>query len=49
MSEALRISWDEVLQKSVVEFLNVLAYIKDRNAWRQSSINNSNGKQWKNY
>lgn len=38
VSETLRISWDEVLQKSVVEFLNILAYRKDRTAWEKDSI-----------
>ena len=38
VSETLRISWDEVLQKSVVEFLNILAYRKDKGAWERDSI-----------
>lgn len=42
MSETLRISWDEVLQKSVVEFLNILAYRKDKNAWEKDSIKKIN-------
>ena len=38
MSETLRISWDEVWRKSIVEFLNILAYRKDRNNWEKESI-----------
>ena len=38
VSETLRISWDEVLQKSVVEFLNILSYRKDKNNWEKESI-----------
>lgn len=38
VSETLRISWDEVLQKSIVEFLNVLSYRKDKSNWERDSI-----------
>lgn len=38
VSETLRISWDEVLQKSIVEFLNILSYRKDKNNWEKESI-----------
>ena len=49
VSDTLRISWDEVLQKSVVEFLNILSYRKDRNNWEKESIrraNNINGRDY---
>lgn len=42
VSETLRISWDELLQKSVVEFLNILAYRKDKSAWQGDSIKKIN-------
>lgn len=42
VSETLRISWDEVLQKSVVEFLNILSYRKDKAAWEKDSIKKAN-------
>jgi hypothetical protein len=42
VSETLRITWDELLQKSVVEFLNVLAYRKDKGIWRENSIKKDN-------
>lgn len=38
MSETLRVSWDEVWQKSVVEFLNILSYRKDKSNWEKESI-----------
>ena len=44
VSDTLRISWDEVLQKSIVEYLNILAYRKDRNNWEKNSIKNSTRK-----
>lgn len=31
VAQTMRISWDEVFNKTVVEFFNVLAYTKDRN------------------
>ena len=49
VSETLRISWDEVLAKSVVEFLNILAYRKDKHNWEKESIrraNNINGRTY---
>lgn len=49
VSETLRISWDEVLQKSVVEFLNILSYRKDKHNWEKESIrraNNINGRTY---
>ena len=49
VSETLRISWDEVLQKSVVEFLNILSYRKDKNNWQKESFkkaNNINGRTY---
>lgn len=42
VSETLRISWDDVLQKSIVEFLNVLSYRKDKTAWEKDSIKKIN-------
>jgi hypothetical protein len=30
VSQTLRISWDEVFNKNVVEFFNVLSYAKDK-------------------
>ena len=44
VSETLRISWDEVLQKSVVEFLNILSYRKDKNNWERESIRRATNK-----
>lgn len=44
MSETQRISWDEVLDKNVIEFLNVLAYAKDRAIWRKNSMDEANRK-----
>jgi len=49
VSETLRISWDEVLAKSAVEFLNILAYRKDKHNWEKESIrraNNINGRTY---
>ena len=31
VAQTMRISWDDVFNKTVVEFFNVLAYTKDRN------------------
>jgi len=38
VAETLRLSWDDVLRKSIVEFLNILAYRKDKGAWERDSI-----------
>lgn len=35
-SGAQRISWEEMLKKSVVEFLNTIAYVADKNAYEDS-------------
>ena len=45
VSETLRISWHEVYRLPVIEFLNILAYVKERNRkekealkrWQQSN------------
>lgn len=29
-------SWDEVLQKSVIEFLNLMSYQRDKDAWEKA-------------
>lgn len=49
VSETLRISWDEVLQKSVVEFLNILSYRKDKNNWERESIRRATNKNGRTY
>lgn len=38
VAETLRISWDDVLGKSIVEFLNVLSYRRDKGVWEKDSI-----------
>jgi len=42
VSETLRCSWDEVFRKPAVEFLNTLAYRKDKTAWEKEAL-----EQWK--
>ena len=32
-ADTLHITWDDALEKSVVEFFNVLAYLKDKNTF----------------
>ena len=49
VSETLRISGDEVLQKSVVEFLNILSYRKDKNNWERESIRRATNKNGRTY
>lgn len=49
VSETLRISWDEVLQKSVVEFLNILSYRKDKNNWERDSIKKATNRNGRTY
>ena len=49
VSETLRISWDEVLAKSVVEFLNILAYRKDKHNWEKESIRRAANKNGRTY
>lgn len=36
VSETQRISWDDAFRKNVVEFLNTIAYIKDKADWEKS-------------
>ena len=47
VSETLRISWDDVFNKPLLEFLNVLCYIKDRRTldeWQQKEWMKKNGR-----
>lgn len=37
-AEVLRCSWDEVWEKPAVEFLNTLAYSKDKTAWEAEAL-----------
>ena len=41
VSETLRVSWDTVLEKPAIEFLNVLSYRRDKAAFEADKI-----KQW---
>ena len=36
VSETCRCSWDDVLRKPAIEFLNVLSYRRDKAAWEES-------------
>jgi hypothetical protein len=36
VADTCRCSWDDALRKSVMEFLNILAYRRDRDAWRKA-------------
>ena len=49
VSETLRISWDEVLAKSVVEFRNILSYRKEKNNWERESIRRATNKNGRTY
>lgn len=42
VSETLRCSWDEVLTRPALEFLNILAYRKDKTEWEKAAL-----EQWK--
>ena len=38
VSERMRISWNDAYKLNIIEFLNVLCYIKDRNDWEKQQI-----------
>ena len=37
-SETLRCDWDKVWEMPAIEFLNILAYRKDRDAWEKDAM-----------
>ena len=38
MAETLRCSWDAVWEKPALEFLNTLAYRKDKTEWEKEAL-----------
>ena len=38
VSETMRISWNEAFKMNIVEFLNILCYIKDKGEWEKKQM-----------
>ena len=38
VSETMRISWNEAFKLNLIEFLNVLCYIHDKNDWERKQL-----------
>lgn len=38
VAEVQRITWDAVLEKPALEFLNTMAFLRDRREWEKAEI-----------